>query len=199
MIISRTPYRISFFGGGTDHPTWYNDNESLIISTTINKYSYINLRKFPPFGSKYTFGGRSIGFMHHRWIFNNTSKNTIEAYAKWSGISSTESLYEKIIKKIASLPIIKMKYLSIITRLGVREDGNYKWVEPELVDYRNSELSFIWVNDFNFNYFNNDFAGPGDPHTIRLFNNFVSTEPVDKDNNLETTFETIEKIILNKD
>lgn len=49
MIISRTPYRISFFGGGTDHPSWYKDNESLVISTTINKYSYINLRKFPPY------------------------------------------------------------------------------------------------------------------------------------------------------
>lgn len=156
-----------------------------------------NLRKFAPFGSKYTFGGRNVGFFHHRWIFNNTSKNTIEAYAKWSGISSTESLYEKIIKKIANLPILKKKYLNIITKLGVRDDGNYKWVKPELVDYRNSELSFIWVKDFNFNYFNNDYAGHGDPNTIRLFNNFVSTEPADTDKNLESTFQTIERIFLN--
>ena len=49
MIISRTPYRISFFGGGTDHPSWYSDNESQIISTTINKYSYVNLRDLPPY------------------------------------------------------------------------------------------------------------------------------------------------------
>lgn len=41
MIISKTPYRVSFFGGGTDFHEWYNQNEGLIISTTINKYSYI--------------------------------------------------------------------------------------------------------------------------------------------------------------
>ena len=49
MIISRTPYRISFFGGGTDHPSWYEYNESIIISSTINKYSYINIRNLPPY------------------------------------------------------------------------------------------------------------------------------------------------------
>ena len=44
MIITRTPYRISFFGGGTDYPAWYNKNEGLVISTSINKYCYINVR-----------------------------------------------------------------------------------------------------------------------------------------------------------
>ncbi len=49
MIICRTPYRISFFGGGTDHPNWYRDNESIILSTTFNKYCYVNLRNLPPY------------------------------------------------------------------------------------------------------------------------------------------------------
>lgn len=49
MIISRTPFRISFFGGGTDFPLWYEKNDGHVISTTINKYCYINLRKLPPF------------------------------------------------------------------------------------------------------------------------------------------------------
>ena len=49
MIISRTPYRLSFFGGGTDHPNWYNNNESTVISTTIDKYCYVTLRDLPPF------------------------------------------------------------------------------------------------------------------------------------------------------
>ena len=47
MIIIRTPYRISFFGGGTDYPAWYNDNPGSVISTTINKYSFLVLRKLP--------------------------------------------------------------------------------------------------------------------------------------------------------
>jgi D-glycero-alpha-D-manno-heptose-7-phosphate kinase len=39
MLISRTPVRISFFGGGTDYPHWYEDNFGAVIATTINKYS----------------------------------------------------------------------------------------------------------------------------------------------------------------
>jgi len=49
MIISRTPFRISFFGGGTDFPLWYNDHTGKVISTTIDKYCYISLRNLPPF------------------------------------------------------------------------------------------------------------------------------------------------------
>ncbi len=49
MIISRTPFRISFFGGGTDYPVWYRDNQGMVISTTINKYCFITLRCLPPF------------------------------------------------------------------------------------------------------------------------------------------------------
>ena len=49
MIITRTPYRISFFGGGTDYPQWYNKYGGQVISTTIDKYIYINCRYLPPF------------------------------------------------------------------------------------------------------------------------------------------------------
>jgi len=49
MIISRTPFRISFFGGGTDYPVWYRDEGGAVLATTINKYSYITCRYLPPF------------------------------------------------------------------------------------------------------------------------------------------------------
>ena len=49
MIISKTPYRISFFGGGTDYPGWYRENGGQVLSTTINKYIYISCRNLPPF------------------------------------------------------------------------------------------------------------------------------------------------------
>ena len=49
MIICRTPLRISLFGGGTDYPVWYREHGGRVISFTINKYSYITLRKLPPF------------------------------------------------------------------------------------------------------------------------------------------------------
>ena len=49
MIISRTPFRISFFGGGTDYPAWYRDHGGSVLATTINKYCYISCRPLPPF------------------------------------------------------------------------------------------------------------------------------------------------------
>ena len=61
MIISRTPFRISFFGGGTDYPVWYEENGGAVLATTINKYCYISCRYLPPF------------FEHkHRIIYSQT-------------------------------------------------------------------------------------------------------------------------------
>ncbi|MEK6764634.1 MAG: kinase [Planctomycetota bacterium] len=49
MIITRTPFRISFFGGGTDYPAWYRENGGTVLSTTINRYCHISCRYLPPF------------------------------------------------------------------------------------------------------------------------------------------------------
>ena len=49
MIITRTPYRISFFGGGTDYPVWHREHPGAVLATTINKYCYISCRWLPPF------------------------------------------------------------------------------------------------------------------------------------------------------
>jgi len=49
LIITKTPYRISFFGGGTDHPSWFRENHGKVLSTTFNKYCYISVRHLPPF------------------------------------------------------------------------------------------------------------------------------------------------------
>jgi D-glycero-alpha-D-manno-heptose-7-phosphate kinase len=49
MIISRTPFRISFFGGGTDYPAWYRQHGGAVLAATINKYCYLTCRYLPPF------------------------------------------------------------------------------------------------------------------------------------------------------
>ena len=69
MIISRTPYRISLFGGGTDYPSWYRVHGGAVIGTTINKYCYISIRHLPPF------------FEHrHRIVYSKVElPNTLDA------------------------------------------------------------------------------------------------------------------------
>jgi len=49
MIITSTPLRISFFGGGTDYPIWYRENGGSVLATTIDKSCFITCRHLPPF------------------------------------------------------------------------------------------------------------------------------------------------------
>jgi len=63
MVITRTPLRISFFGGGTDYPAWYREYGGSVLATTINKCCYITCRWLPPF------------FDHHSRISYSTVEN----------------------------------------------------------------------------------------------------------------------------
>lgn len=49
MIITRTPYRVSFFGGGTDYPGWIREHGGAVLATAIDKFCYITCRRLPPF------------------------------------------------------------------------------------------------------------------------------------------------------
>jgi D-glycero-alpha-D-manno-heptose-7-phosphate kinase len=49
MIISRTPFRISLFGGGTDYPAWFREHGGAVVGTAIDKYCYLTVRRLPPF------------------------------------------------------------------------------------------------------------------------------------------------------
>lgn len=54
MIITRTPYRCSFFGGGSDYSRWYKEHGGMVLTTTIAKYCYLSARYMPAFlGYKY--------------------------------------------------------------------------------------------------------------------------------------------------
>lgn len=49
MVITKTPFRMSFFGGGTDIPQFFYENGGAVLSTTFDKYCYVNVRHLPPF------------------------------------------------------------------------------------------------------------------------------------------------------
>jgi D-glycero-alpha-D-manno-heptose-7-phosphate kinase len=66
MIISRTPFRISFFGGGTDYPAWYRKHSGAVLATTIDKYCYITCRYLPPFfDHKYVLAYSKVEYCHN--------------------------------------------------------------------------------------------------------------------------------------
>lgn len=49
MVITKTPFRMSFFGGGTDIPEFFKENGGSVLSTTFDKYCYVTVRHLPPF------------------------------------------------------------------------------------------------------------------------------------------------------
>lgn len=49
MIITKTPFRMSFFGGGTDFNGFFNEHGGAVLSTTFDKFAYVTVRKLPPF------------------------------------------------------------------------------------------------------------------------------------------------------
>ncbi|MGH9475545.1 MAG: hypothetical protein ACRD1C_04360 [Terriglobales bacterium] len=66
MIVTRTPFRLSFFGGGTDYPAWYREHGGAVLATAIDKYCYISCRYLPPF------------FAHHSRVVYNRIEDVDE-------------------------------------------------------------------------------------------------------------------------
>ena len=56
MIITKTPFRMSFFGGGTDIESFFREYGGAVLSTTFDKYCYVNVRHLPRFFD-YSTGG----------------------------------------------------------------------------------------------------------------------------------------------
>ena len=95
MVISRTPFRISFFGGGTDYPSWYLKHGGAVLATTIDKYCYLTCRYLPPF------------FPHRFRIV-------------WSKIEMCQSIDEILHPAVRET----LRYLGINGGLSIHHDGD---------------------------------------------------------------------------
>lgn len=83
MIISRTPHRISFFGGGSDFPVWYMGNGGKVLGATIDKYCYITCRYLPPFFShKYRIVYSKVETVRHIDEIQHPSVREVLRYFK---------------------------------------------------------------------------------------------------------------------
>lgn len=95
MIISRTPYRISFFGGGTDYPGWYLKHGGTVLATAIDKYCYITCRYLPPF------------FEHRSRV----------VYSKIESVSSLEEFQHPAVRET-------LRFLNIERGVEIHHDGD---------------------------------------------------------------------------
>jgi D-glycero-alpha-D-manno-heptose-7-phosphate kinase len=95
MIISRTPFRISFFGGGTDYPAWFREHGGAVLATSIDKYCYLSCRFLPPF------------FEH----------KTRLVYAKIENCTTNEEIGHPSVREI-------LRFLKIERGLEIHHDGD---------------------------------------------------------------------------
>ena len=95
MIISKTPFRISFFGGGTDYPVWFEEHGGAVLSTSIDKYCYISVRYLPPF------------FDHkHRIV-----------YSSIENVKFVDEIQHPVVKAL-------LKYFKIESGMEIHHDGD---------------------------------------------------------------------------
>jgi D-glycero-alpha-D-manno-heptose-7-phosphate kinase len=95
LIVSRTPYRISFFGGGTDYPEYYLQHGGKTLGVAINKYCYLNVRKLPPFFD-----------YKHRVV-----------YSKQESVSSLDEIQHPSVRET-------LRYLDVDYGLSIHHDGD---------------------------------------------------------------------------
>ena len=101
MIVSRTPYRVSLFGGGTDFPAWFTKHGGKCISFTIDKYSYITAKVLPP-------------FFEHKYRISYSKIETAKS------ISEIENpAFREIIRKYSSLGIEAQHHGDLPARSGL--------------------------------------------------------------------------------
>lgn len=79
MIMSRAPFRISFFGGGTDYPVWYNEHGGAVLAGSINKYCYVTVRYLPP-------------FFDHKYRIRYTEREEVQSISQIKHPSARECL-----------------------------------------------------------------------------------------------------------
>ncbi|MBF0240375.1 MAG: kinase [SAR324 cluster bacterium] len=95
MIITRTPYRLSFFGGGTDYRPWFEEHGGLIIASAMARYCYLTVRTLPPF------------FEH----------KTRMVYSKIESVQTIDEIVHPSIKNC-------LKFLNIEDGLEIHHDGD---------------------------------------------------------------------------
>ena len=108
MIITKTPYRISFFGGGSDYPSWYKKNGGAVLSTTIDKHVYISCRFSPKyFKQKYRIVWRKIENVQR---VNEINHKAVRELLKYLKIKSKNMDLETLCLLHQCLPHLHLKY-----------------------------------------------------------------------------------------
>lgn len=120
MIITQTPFRMSFFGGGTDMESFFRENGGAVLSTTFDKYCYVNVRHLPRF----------------------FDYSTELSYSKTERVTCIEDIQHPAIRNA-----MKMLDIGNIGRLSEQKGMTYFIEAAEIITRTHPEARFIIVGD----------------------------------------------------
>ncbi len=162
MIITKTPYRISFFGGGSDFPLYYKKFGGCVIGSTINKYCYISLRELPPFfKNKHRIVWSKIqlpntiseikhpcikGVLNYFKIKNGVEIHHLGDLPAFSGIGSSSSF---------SVGLIKALMTSMDRKLNKKELARLSvYIEQKILKEHVGSQDQMWASYGGMNFIN---------------------------------------------
>jgi D-glycero-alpha-D-manno-heptose-7-phosphate kinase len=168
MIVTKTPYRISFFGGGSDYPSWYKKNGGAVLSTTIDKHIYITCRFSPQyFKQKYRIVWRKIENVKNINQINHKAVRELLKHLKInngleihyhgdlparSGMGSSSSFTVGLMQALFRIKDVKLNKLELAKKSIYFEQK----VMGEVVGYQDqTSASFGGFNKIIFNKNNN--------------------------------------------
>jgi len=147
LIITRVPFRVSFFGGGTDIPIWFERHGGAVLSTTIDKYCYVTARPLPPFFdhsvrlvySRIELVSELEEIQHPliRAVLQRFDRTNIEIHydadlPAWSGLGTSSAFGVGLVAALAGMEgrLLSKKDLAIETirleRHVLKEPGGYQ-------------------------------------------------------------------------
>lgn len=162
MIITKTPYRISFFGGGSDFPLYYRKFGGCVVGSTINKYCYISLRELPPFfKNKHRIVWSKIqlpntiseikhpcikGVLNYFKIKTGIEIHHLGDLPAFSGIGSSSSF---------SVGLIKALTTSMDRKLNKKELGKLSvYIEQKILNEHVGSQDQMWASYGGMNFIN---------------------------------------------
>ncbi len=136
MIISKTPYRISFFGGGTDYPEYFNEHGGAVLATSINKYCYVGINdgkmwvhhELPMKCGMGTSSAFTVGMLKACTSKDNKEIASLATVWERDKLDGNIGVQDQYICAVGGFRRLRF-YASGI----VDEEVDYKWLEPYLM------------------------------------------------------------------
>jgi D-glycero-alpha-D-manno-heptose-7-phosphate kinase len=191
MIIVKTPLRVSFFGGGSDYPEWYelSGNYGEVISTTIDKYLYISIKQGVYFKKKYMLSYSKLESVN---LISKIQHRAIKGAIKYFKLDNLEIHYDGDLPARSGMGTSSAFVVGLIQAISVLKKKNITKEElfkKSIYFERNYLKETVGTQD-------QIAAAYGGFNIIKIFKNKIAVKKVDQNKNSKTFSENLNKNLI---